>query len=364
MRADKKDERLFTAEISKLRVLSNKTRKEYHDKFINWIDMAHLRDGTQTEALTMVLPTRGCKYATAWHGGCTMCTLPNDNPLKPTDELINSFPERAFQLFESKGGTDRFKSVKFYTSGSFTDPWELPVPVRDKILEVFVDKVEEITIETRCEYVNHKYIEGMLRVVPAEKLVVAIGQETTNDEINKRSINKGHTLKQFERAVKILHDHNVQVKGYILLKPIFLSESQALQDAIESAKDMQRLGVQNISINPSYIGKGTLMDALFKQKNYQPPWLWTVLKVTREIKNIVGENIRVISDPVAAGSTRGPRNCGECDKQFKETLKEFSFTQESKLLDSLSCACEKVYNASLRTEHLNNGHGIANPFQK
>ncbi len=364
MRANKDDEKAFTTEISKLRIISTRTRNEFHDKLINWVDTNYMLDASTADVLTFVLPTRGCKYALAWHGGCTMCTLPTDNPLNPTDELIESFPERAMRIFEEKGGKERFKGVKFYTSGSFIDPWQIPETVRDNILRKFVDVVDEITIETRCEFVNRKHIEGMLSVIPADKLIVAIGQETTDDEINRRSINKGHTLAQFERAVKLLHEYKVQVKGYILLKPIFISERQAYNDAISSAEDMKRLGVQNISINPSYIGKGTLMDELFKQKNYQPPWLWTVLNVTRRIKQMVGDDVRVISDPVAAGSSRGPRNCGSCDKQFKSTLKKFSSTQNISLLEELKCDCEEVYNAVMMTEHISNGHGIANPFIK
>lgn len=364
VRANKEDERSFTMEIGKLRVLSNRTRKEEHDKFINWVDKNHMKDGSTSDALTMVLPTKGCKYAMAWHGGCSMCTLPTDNPLNPSDEFVRSFPDRALKLFMLKGGSERFRGVKFYTSGSFLDPWELPIEVRDELLSKFVNLVDEITIETRCEQVLDKYISGVLKIVPADKLIVAIGQESTNDEINKRSINKGHSLKQFERAVQLLHKYKVGVKGYILLKPIFVSEKQALDDALRSAQDMHRLGVQNISINPSYIGKGTLMDELFKQGNYQPPWLWTVYLATKRIKEFVGENVRLISDPVAAGSRRGPQNCGRCDKEFKLKLKEFSATQDIKILETIDCDCRVIYDAILTTEHIMNGHGISNPFRR
>ncbi|MCY3414073.1 MAG: archaeosine biosynthesis radical SAM protein RaSEA [Candidatus Heimdallarchaeota archaeon] len=361
MRANKNDERAFTSELIRLRDFSNTLRNDFHDKIINWIDANPLDDGTITEALTMVLPTKGCKYALAWHGGCSMCTLPTDNPLNPTDALLQSLPDRCLELFEKKGGSNRFRAVKFYTSGSFIDPWELPFEIRDEILRKFTNLVDEITIETRCEFVNEKHIEGILEIVPAKKLIVAIGQETTDDEINKRSINKGHTHKQFARAVEILQQYEVKVKGYILLKPIFISEQQAIDDAIQSARDMINLEVDIISINPSYIGKATLMDEMFKQKNYQPPWLWTVLRVTKQIKELAG-NRRIFSDPVAAGSSRGPRNCGDCDSSFKEALKSFSSSQDSKVLDTLKCDCEQVYNAYLSIEHLKNGHGISNPY--
>ena len=342
-----------------LRVLSNEYRQQEHEKIINWVDLMYTPNGP-SEALTMVLPTKGCKYATANHGGCSMCTLPTDNPLQPSQALIQSLPERAWEIFNNKGGSKRFRGVKFYTSGSYIDRWELPQEIQRAILAKFADHVDEIVIETRCEYVIKKNIEHLLEVIPSEKLIVAIGQETTDDEINKRSINKGHTLKQFARAVKLLQSYNIEAKGYILLKPLFISELAALEDAIRSAKEMQKLGVHHISINPSYIGKATLMDEMYKKREYRPPWLWTVYYATKFIKQMLGDDARIICDPVAAGSDRGPKNCGECDSSFKEMLKEFSASQNQKLIEKprIQCTCESVYRSALMTENLYNGYGI------
>lgn len=359
MRADESKSKIYTQEVGKLRIYSTTLRKEYHDKIINWVDQVLLPDGTTGEALTFVLPTRGCKYATASHGGCTMCTLPTDNPLAPTMELLNSLPKRALEIFNKKGGKERFGAVKFYTSGSFLDRWELPFEIQRNVITAFVDIVQEITIETRCEYVTKKNLDNITSVMDPRKLTVAIGQETTNDEINRRSINKGHTFMQFKRAVEKLQEYNIRVKGYILLKPIFISELTALKDAIQTGKDMIAMGIDSISINPSYIGKATLMEKLFKGEEYSPPWLWTVYFATLKIKEMAGD-ITVISDPVAAGSDRGPSNCGVCDKGFKRVLKEFSSTQKIDLLfdDELMCSCQEVYRSAINTEHVSNGFGV------
>ena len=207
-------------------------------------------------------------------------------------------------------------------------------------------------------------IENLLEVCEPEKIIIAIGQETTDDEINKRSINKGHTLKQFQRAVLKLKSYNIETKGYILLKPIFLSEYAALEDAIRTASDMKKLGVRNISINPSYIGKATLMDEMYKYDRYRPPWLWTVYFTTLNIKQLFGSEARIICDPVAAGSDRGPKNCGECDDLFKSLLKSFSATQDTVSLieNEPECSCHEIYLSSIKTETLYNGMGVYHDF--
>lgn len=130
-----------------------------------------------------------------------------------------------------------------------------------------------------------------------------------------------------------------------------------MDDALRSGQDMHTLGVENISINPSYIGKATLMDKMFKERTYQPPWLWSVLRTTISIKKLVGESVRVICDPVAAGSERGPKNCGNCDADIKSRLKEFSASQQLDVIEDIACECKAIYNAHLVTESLYNGMG-------
>lgn len=354
----------FKEKLFSLRVISNDQRKISHTKIISWIDEHHNRDGSVSKALTYVLPTKGCKYAMAKHGGCSMCTLPMDNPLKPTDDEISKLPQRSFEIFKEKGGSEVFSAVKFYTSGSFLDRWELPTLVQQEFILKFKDEVDEIVLETRCEFVNKKNIEHLLEVVDSNKLIIAIGQETTDDEINKRSINKGHTLKQFSRAVKILDKYKIGVKGYILLKPIFLSEYAALEDAIRTGAEMKKLGVDNISINPSYIGKATLMDEMYKYDYYRPPWLWSVYYAALKIKQLTGPKARIICDPVAAGSDRGPKNCGTCDDEFKSLLKSFSATQDllSLINDVPKCDCKEIFLSSINSEIFYNGMGVHNEY--
>lgn len=359
MRANPKHEKMFTQEICRLRILSDQERVE-HQRITNWIDKHYYADGSVGHSLAMVLPTRACKYARAKHGGCSFCTLPSDNPLNPTEEQLHDLPRRALEIYqEKKAMIPDLDAVKFYTSGSFLDPWELPEQVRGEMLETFDKVTREIVIETRNEYVIKKHLDHTKQFINPQKLIVAIGQESTDDEINARANNKGHKLRQFQRAVNLLKEYNFRVKAYILLKPIFTSEAAAVQDALLAAKRMKDIKIDGISINPCYIGKGTLMEKLFKRKAYSPPWLWSVFDVTKQIKELVGSNVIVICDPVAAGKERGPQNCGKCDNQFRDVLKEFSGTQNLEILDQLNCECRESYDTLLITENLYNGNGIS-----
>ena len=77
------------------------------------------------------------------------------------------------------------------------------------ILTIFDPVVDEIIIETRCEYITKKNLADIASYISPSKIIVAIGQESTDDEINSRANNKGHTKKQFTRAVKLLQEYGL-----------------------------------------------------------------------------------------------------------------------------------------------------------
>ncbi len=347
----------FVHEIGKIRVKASSKRKS-HFRIISWIEGAPLPSGERGTSLTFILPTRACKFAEAKHGGCSMCGYPNENPPDPPQELLETLPSKLMEIFDKKKASGPMV-VKFFTSGSFLDRLEIPVPVREEILSRFsqIEQVKEIIVESRAEYVIRRNLESITNVANREKLTIAIGLETADDDINKRSINKGMTWKQFSRAVNLSLQYGVRVKAYVLLKPLFVSEAFAIRDALRTARKAAEIGVESISINSSNIQKGTLMEKLFFLQSYRPPWLWSSLFVTKHVKQEFPE-LRVICDPVAAGHERGPHNCGRCDEAFKKALSEFSYTQDLGYLEDLSCHCLEQYKAFLVSDQMTTGLGV------
>ncbi len=347
----------FVKEIAKIRNKSKSLRAP-HFRVISWIEGSPLPNGGRGTSLTFILPTRACRFAEAEHGGCSMCGYPNENPPDPPLKLIETLPEITMEHFMKKK-VEGPMVIKFFTSGSFLDRLELPPHIREKMISQFaqLEQIKEIIIESRAEYVIKKNIESLLKVAPAEKITIAIGLESADDEINKRSVNKGMTWKQFKRAVELARSYGIRIKAYILLKPIFLTEYLSIHDAILSAEKAIEIGVETISINSSNIQKGTLMEKMFNLKRYRSPWLWSSLIVTKKIKQRHPE-IRVITDPVAAGLIRGAHNCGKCDKMVKNALSEFSYTQDLSYLENITCDCYERYLSFLIADIMGSGLGF------
>ena len=59
---------------------------------------------------------------------------------------------------------------------------------------------------------------------------VAIGLESTDPSILKNSVNKNYDFEDFREAAKLLRENGISVRTYLLLKPPFLTENEALRD--------------------------------------------------------------------------------------------------------------------------------------
>jgi radical SAM enzyme (TIGR01210 family) len=296
-----------------------------------------LMDGMPTKSSTIIFRTRGCYWGR--RGGCTMCGYIGDAASSPPT------PEDLLAQFESVSRRIDHGIVKIFTSGSFFDPGEVPEPVRDKILSQLNLYADRIIVETRPEFVTDKVLAGA--TIQSDKLEVAIGLETSNDAIRINSINKNFLFKDFVRASETAKAHGVSTKAYLMMKPPFVSEKDALEDMVKSVLDAVPYA-GTISMNLCNVQRGTLVDELFYRKAYRPPWLWSVVEVLKRVHGKTGSVIT--SDPLAAGQPRGPHNCYKCDSAFADAIRKYSLTQDISVFDSLHCDCKALWEKVLESE--------------
>jgi radical SAM enzyme (TIGR01210 family) len=236
--------------------------------------------------------------------------------------------------------------VKLFTSGSFLDQDEVPIDVRDAILSE-LRGMPKVIVESRPEFVTPEICEDIART--NEHVEVAVGLETSSDRIRNNYINKGFSFRDFVRASEAARAHDFTVKAYLLLKPPFLTEREALEDALQSVRDAAP-HADTISLNLCNVQKGTLVEALWKKGLYRPPWLWTAVEVLKRTQ----ETATVICDPVGGGTRRGPHNCGKCDREVVAEIKEFSLSQNSASFTA-SCTDQMLWEFVLEFEEFSYG---------
>ena len=111
-----------------------------------------------------------------------------------------------------------------------------------------------------------------------------------------------------------------------------------------------------ISINPVNVQKGTVVEKLWRNGQYRPPWLWSILEIFKRMNVWKGEeNLPyVISHPSGAGTKRGIHNCRQCDSKILDAIAEFSNTQELAPVSSVfknGCSCFENWLDILELEH-------------
>ena len=279
-------------------------------------------NGKTVNAMVVIMRTNGCAWAKK--GGCTMCGYRSASLREVTEEDLMHQVDQALSRYDGE------PFVKIYTSGSFLDDDEITPAVRERIFKDF-ENTERILFESRPEFITSEVLSKL-----PKKVTIALGMESCDDEILEKSINKGFTSADTEKAGMKIKTAGLSVRTYLLLKPPYLKEYNAIEDTVASIAFADRFS-DEISINPVNVQRGTLAERLWKKGEYRPPWIWSLVEV---LKRCSGKTkARLISSPSGGGTKRGVNNCGECDQKVLEAIEHFSFSQNR---DDLSVQCECI----------------------
>ncbi|RLG34165.1 TIGR01210 family radical SAM protein [Methanosarcinales archaeon] len=300
-------------------------------------------------AVTIILRTSGCHWRR-----CKICNYYLDGARRPPsdedlisqiDDAISRFPEGELM-------------VKIFTSGSFFDTREITEDLQKKLIERLpIDRIRKLIIESRPEFVTPSSIRYPSEIF--DNFEFAIGLETTSDAIRRNSIDKGFNFEEFKHAVKVAAEAGAGIRTYLLLKPPYLTEKEAIDDMLKSAEELIPY-TKTISLNLTTVREHTPLYDLWKKGYYRPPWLWSAVEVMKQIRaDRRFDDIAIISDPIAAGKPWGPHNCRKCDNIVKDAIRHFSITQDLKDLSGLDCSCKRLWEKVLELEKFTHGVPLA-----
>jgi len=294
-----------------------------------------LVNGKVSDTIVFILRTSGCQWAIR-SGGCSMCGYRQASMESITEDDLNSQVDQMSSRFKGE------PFVKIYTSGSFLDTNEVPLSIRARILSMF-QSCERVLFESRPEYVTEEAVATLTKNV-----TIAFGLESSNDRILSRSVRKGFSPEDVRTAALIAKGAGLGVRSYLLLKPLYLSESMAIRDSLDSAVFADEFS-DEISINPLNVQRGTDVELAWRHGDFRSPWVWSLVEVMREASGKV--QARVMSSPSGGGSQRGVHNCGKCDSMLLESIERFSFSQDSKDLD-VDCDCKLKWREYIKAEDI------------
>jgi radical SAM enzyme (TIGR01210 family) len=295
------------------------------------------------DCLTIIFKSGGCSWSK-----CRMCSYRHERFAEQSCEALLSHLRAQLAFVLAENNPADFRMIKIFTSGSFFDPAEVPPAFLTDIAAAFRGKL--VIAETRPEFIRDETIRPFIDQLDDGSwkmpLYFAIGLETSSDAIREKCIVKGFTFADFKKAAGTAHAAGAGVKAYLLHKPLFLTEKEALDDMQQSIRDAAE-HADIISMNPCTVQKKTELEFYWKRGAYRPPYLWSVLTLLKEAP------VHMTCDPLGGGQKRGPHNCGKCDYDLVKGIREYSLNADRELVNALletDCACKAEWEFVLENE--------------
>lgn len=342
-------------------------------------------EGKTVDRVMIVLRSNGCQHYKT-NGGCSMCAHLNGAPLKEkithknyveqwNSVLDGSFVEKTDKEFN----LNDYPVVCVYNLGSLLNPEEISVKTVQYIFSTLnkYKGVKKVIIESRAEYVTEDILSAIHKVYDGV-VEVGIGVESTNYLIRELCHHKAIENTQIiSDAVALLHKYNMKALAYVNFKPIFLTESEAIEDAIKTSVDcFKDFNFDAVSVEPTSLQENSLANYLYDLGLYRVPWLWSLRDIIHGIydrMHVSKLDIRLggyFDEEVLSGSQgtgfaqrneifphMTSSNCSYCTNEFVEAIKQFNMTYDVKDLDVVK-PCKHCYKLWQDTKKVKDSRSI------
>jgi radical SAM enzyme (TIGR01210 family) len=275
--------------------------------------------GVVEDVATIFLTNRECPFR------CTMCDLWRNTLDEPTP--LGAIPA---QIEYALSRLPPAQSIKLYNSGNFFDAKAIPPADHDAIADR-VRRFSTVIVENHPRLCGDECVGFRDRLTG--ELEIALGLETAHPDV-LAGLNKQMTVEDFRRAAEFLVDRQIAVRTFILLKPPFLDEDEAVAWAIRSLEVAFASGARVCSLIPTRGGNGA-MEQLAAGGFFSPPKL-SSLERAMEAGLAMGKG-RVFVDLWDIAKLA---RCPECRAARAERLARMNLTQTN--LPPVDCVCNET----------------------
>lgn len=282
--------------------------------------------GENVDVATIFLTNRECPWK------CLMCDLWKNTTVTSVAE--GAIPDQIeFALKELGPRISESPQIKLYNSGSFFDPRAIPVadhPKTAKLLQPF----NRVVVECHPALISDR-VMAFRDMLGETKLEVAMGLETADPNVLEK-LNKGITLDSFRKAAGFLKANAIDLRVFILVKPPWQSEADAIDWAIRSVEFAIECHATVAALIPTRFGNGAL-EELAKRGEFSPPQLSSLeTAFDRSLKLACDQerSIRIFADLWDLGQF------SECNACFESRRNRLQRMNDSQRIESL-VECER-----------------------
>jgi len=281
----------------------------------------------------------GCQYGVKT-GSCTGCRHWRLGTAGTRVDLPDMYVKQYRTAIEEHGLPP---VVCIYNEGNMLNPWEIPTEQLLTIIRDLSDNgVHRLILESRPEYITDPVLARIRGAAGELEIEMGIGLESVNETIRNEVFLKGMALTAYERAVQRLSRHGMRSLAYVIVKPPFLNEAQAINDAVATAHYAFAVGTDVISLEPIGVEPHTITDTMHNLGRFTPAWLWSMIEITRQAHSL-GE-VRIGGFQFAPLPVTTPRNCEFCTESVLKAIDRYNLTYELGPLLAQDCpVCRASY---------------------
>lgn len=304
-------------------------------RFVDY-DTLRRADGTVVGRKKVILMSGGCSVPT-----CTMCPFTNENNFghgRDDPSLLDQVENVLTRSPEEPG----YDLLALYNDGSFFASAEVPHDVQLAVAELVASSgVGRLVVESLPQFVRPATLAPFVRALGPVELQVGIGLQSADDFVRETLVNTRVTRRSFERALATMAGLGVHPKVYLMIKPPFLTDEEAVTDVVQSVEYLRSLGVDGVTLCPTRVSRNTVAWWLHENGYYQPPNLWTVADVVRRAHETVAVRVACINLRGSDFESIFPESCPACADDIVDGLVRYSETGD---LDELpeSCTCRPM----------------------
>lgn len=300
------------------------------------------QDSSEGLILFIVFYTQACRWARC--AGCNLHSLMSVYHVPP--EAIMAQVDHVFSSITVLSRRNTIRKVIISNNGSVLDKVTFPTTALKYAVEqcrLHLSDLSVLALETRPEYVDWDEIEFLSEVLMEGDrtitLELCIGFEAFDDNIRNKVLNKGLTLEVFERFVEMIATNRFHLKCYFMQKPVpEMTDEQALADICAGidylAGIADKFGATiNLHLNPTFVARGTTLEAAFRNGEFGPPQLSDVARAVQHAKHKSISLFVGLSDEglaVDGGSFIRPG-----DEWILKRLMSFNVSQDFRFLDGI-----------------------------
>lgn len=302
-------------------------------RFVSY-DTLRQPDGRVTGRKKVILMSGGCSVPT-----CTMCPFTNENNygLPPADPRL--LVEQAARALARSPDEPEYDVLALYNDGSFFAPAEIPRPAQVAIAgKAATAGIRRLVVESLPQFVTAAALKPFVDALGGTELEVGIGLQSADDLVRETLVNTRVTRAAFERAITAMAELGVHPKIYLMIKPPFLTDAEALTDVMESVAYVRSLGIPGVTLCPTRVSRNTVAWTLWEAGLYQPPSLWTVAAAVRRAHAAASVRVACINLRGSDFESVFPDSCPSCADLIVDGLLAYSETGDTSVIPA-SCGC-------------------------